>query len=102
MNSAELGAMARRNVQLLGKIQLAEMEIEERQLLIERLKAEMKESVQPAGSVRVTPGVCACVKDAVKRGNSYSEVGRAFMISKTTVSLIVNDKYKTKSLHNAR
>ncbi|ARV17396.1 hypothetical protein AEP_00434 [Curvibacter sp. AEP1-3] len=97
MNSAELGAIARRNAGLLEQIQKAQQEIEERQRLIRRLQAEMKESVKASGA-KVTPGVCACVKDSVQRGNSYAEVGQAFGISKATVSLIVNNKYRTKSL----
>jgi DNA invertase Pin-like site-specific DNA recombinase len=85
---------------LIAQIEQAAQEIKERQQLIDRLRFELRQDARSDGRTKVTHGVCTSIKDFVRRGKPYSEVSRVFGVSKATVSLIVNGKYKTKALRN--
>ena len=101
MKSSDLSEVVRGNAQLIERMKVLEREIAERQAEIKRLKGQLRSMADGEKREKVTPGVCASVKDFAQRGHSYREIAKTFGIGLTTVSLIVSDKYRTKRLGSA-
>lgn len=98
MNAGELSQALRKTCPEAERIIFLELEIEQREQEITRLKIQMNQKEDWAP--KVTKGLVSAVKDYARRNYSYRTIAKTFDISPATVSLIVNDKYKTKSLGN--